>query len=160
MLIEDGILRGYMQDDLNARLTGTLSTGNGRRQSYAHLPMPRMTNTYMRAGTHNPQEIIASVKSGLYLENLGAGQVDIVSGRFTFQSALAYRIENGRLTAPVKGAILTGNGPQTMQKVSLIGTDLALDPGIATCGKAGQSVPVCVGQPTLKIDSLLVGGTA
>lgn len=159
LLIEDGILRGYMQDSLNARLTQAVPTGNGRRQSYAHLPMPRMTNTYMQAGSYAPQEIIESVPSGLYLSNLGAGQVDIVSGRFTFQSTLAYRIENGRLGAPVKGAILTGNGPQTMQKVSMVGNDLALDPGIATCGKAGQSVPVCVGQPTLRIDGLLVGGT-
>jgi len=159
ILIEDGILRGYMQDSLNARLTQTASTGNGRRQSYAHLPMPRMTNTYMRAGNYDPQEIIASVPSGIYLANLGAGQVDIVSGRFTFQSALAYRIENGRLQAPVKGAILTGNGPQTMQKIRMVGNDLELDPGIATCGKAGQNVPVCVGQPTLRIDGLLVGGT-
>lgn len=160
VLIEDGILRGYMQDALNARLSDTVPTGNGRRQSYAHLPMPRMTNTYMRGGTLTPEEIIASVKSGIYLANLGSGQVDIVSGRFTFQSALAYRIENGRLTSPVKDAILTGNGPQAMQRVSMVGSDLALDPGIATCGKAGQNVPVCVGQPTLKIDSLLVGGTA
>lgn len=160
VLIEDGILRGYMQDDMNARLSGFASTGNGRRQSYAHLPMPRMTNTYMRAGTMDPQEIIASVAKGIYLANLGSGQVDIVSGRFTFQSALAYRIENGRLGAPVKGATLTGSGPETMKQISMVGNDLRLDPGIATCGKAGQSVPVCVGQPTLKVDRLLVGGTA
>ncbi len=160
VLIEDGILRGYMQDDMNARLSGFAPTGNARRQSYAHLPMPRMTNTYMRAGTLAPEEVIASVSKGIYLANLGSGQVDIVSGRFSFQSALAYRIENGRLGAPIKGATLTGSGPETMQQISMIGNDLALDPGIATCGKAGQSVPVCVGQPTLKVDRLLVGGTA
>ena len=160
VLIENGVLRGYMQDDMNARLSGFAPTGNGRRQSYAHLPMPRMTNTYMRAGCMDPQEIIASVDKGLYLANLGSGQVDIVSGRFNFQSALAYRIENGRLGAPVKGATLTGSGPETMKQISMVGNDLALDPGIATCGKAGQSVPVCVGQPTLKVDRLLVGGTA
>ncbi|KAF7600513.1 MAG: metalloprotease TldD [Candidatus Dactylopiibacterium carminicum] len=160
VLIENGILRGFMQDGMNARLSGVAPTGNGRRQSYAHLPMPRMTNTYMRAGISDPQEIIASVKSGLYLANLGSGQVDIVSGRFTFQSALAYRIENGRLGAPVKGATLTGHGPEVMQRISMVGNDLALDPGFATCGKAGQNVPVCVGQPTLKVDRLLVGGTA
>ncbi len=160
LLIEDGILRGYMQDDMNARLSGFAPTGNGRRQSYAHLPMPRMTNTYMRAGTLDPQEIIGSVEKGIYLANLGSGQVDIVSGRFSFQSALAYRIEHGRLGAPIKGATLTGSGPDTMRQISMVGNDLKLDPGIATCGKAGQSVPVCVGQPTLKVDRLLVGGTA
>ncbi len=160
VLIEDGILRGYMQDDMNARLSGFAPTGNGRRQSYAHLPMPRMTNTYMRAGSLDPQEIIESVPQGIYLANLGSGQVDIVSGRFTFQSALAYRIENGRIGAPIKGATLTGSGPDTMQRISMVGNDLKLDPGIATCGKAGQSVPVCVGQPTRKGDRRLVGGTA
>ena len=160
LLLERGILRGYMQDNMNARLSGSAPTGNGRRQSYAHLPMPRMTNTYMLNGSSQPEEIIASVKSGIYLKNLGDGQVDIVSGRFNFDSALAYRIENGRITAPIKGATIAGNGPQAMQAISMVGNDLALDPGIASCGKNGQNVPVCVGQPTLKIDRLLVGGTA
>lgn len=160
VLIDKGVLRAYMQDDMNARLSGFVPTGNGRRQSYAHLPMPRMTNTYMLAGPSDPQEIIASVPQGIYLANLGNGQVDIVSGRFTFQSALAYRIERGRLGAPIKGAVLTGSGPETMRHISMVGHDLGLDPGIATCSKAGQSVPVCVGQPTLKVNRLLVGGTA
>ncbi|MFL7960877.1 TldD protein [Pseudomonas sp. NFIX10] len=159
-LIEDGILCGYMHDNLSARLMNMSPTGNGRRQSYAHLPMPRMTNTFMRNGDLVPEEIIASVKRGLYLATPGSGQVDIVSGQFTFQSALAYLIEDGRLVAPVRGATLTGNGPQTLSQISMVGNDLALDPGMAVCGKRGQSIPVSVGQPTLKIDNLIVGGTA
>ncbi|KGD84288.1 protease TldD [Pantoea stewartii subsp. indologenes] len=158
-LIEDGILQGYMHDSLSARLMKLPPTGNGRRQSYAHLPMPRMTNTFMRNGQHEPEEIIASVKRGLYLANLGSGQVDIVSGQYSFQTALAYLIEDGKITTPVKGATLTGKGPETLQQISMVGNDLALDHGIATCGKWGQNVPVCVGQPTLKVDNLIVGGT-
>ncbi len=158
-LIEDGILKGYMHDSLSARLMGLPPTGNGRRQSYAHLPMPRMTNTFMRNGKYDPQEIIGSVKNGLYLADLGSGQVDIVSGQYSFQTALAYMIENGKITTPVKGATLTGNGPETLRQISMAGNDLALDRGVAVCGKAGQSVPVCVGQPTLKVDNLMVGGT-
>jgi len=159
VLIERGVLKGYMQDKLNARLTGSASTGNGRRESYAHLPLPRMTNTYMLAGESDPQEIIRSVKKGLYCASLGGGQVDITSGKFVFETSEAYLIENGRLSHPVKGATLIGNGPSTMQQVSMVGNDLALDSGIGTCGKDGQSVPVGVGQPTLKIDAITVGGT-
>ena len=159
VLIEDGILRGYMQDRLNAALMGVAPTGNGRRESFAHLPMPRMTNTLMLAGGHDPAEIIASVKQGLYAKNFGGGQVDITSGKFVFSAAEAYMIEDGRVTYPVKGATLIGNGPDALKRVSMVGNDLALDPGIGSCGKDGQSVPVGVGQPTLKIDGLTVGGT-
>ena len=159
VLIEDGILRGYMQDSLNARLMGMAPTGNARRESFAHLPMPRMTNTYMHAGRHDPQEIIASVKNGLYAVNFGGGQVDITSGKFVFSAAEAYMIEDGKVTYPVKGATLIGNGPDVLTRVSMIGNDLELDPGVGTCGKEGQSVPVGVGQPTLRIDGLTVGGT-
>jgi TldD protein len=159
VLIEDGILRGYMQDSLNARLMGMAPTGNARRESFAHLPMPRMTNTYMHAGQHDPQEIIASVKQGLYAVNFGGGQVDITSGKFVFSAAEAYLIEDGRITHPVKGATLIGNGPDVLTRVAMIGNDLELDPGVGTCGKDGQSVPVGVGQPTLRIDGLTVGGT-
>ncbi|WP_305909173.1 metalloprotease TldD [Methylomarinum sp. Ch1-1] len=160
VLIENGILQGYMQDTLNARLMGVKATGNGRRESYAHLPMPRMTNTYMQPGPHNPEEIIASVKKGLYASNFGGGQVDITSGKFVFSASEAYMIENGKLTRPVKGATLIGNGPDVLTRVSMVGTDLELDSGVGTCGKEGQSVPVGVGQPTLKIDGLTVGGTS
>ncbi len=160
VLIEDGILSGYMQDMTNARLMGMAPTGNGRRESFAHLPMPRMTNTYMLNGDKNPEEIIGSVKKGLYAVNFGGGQVDITSGKFVFSTAEAYLIENGKVTRPVKGATLIGNGPDVLTRVSLIGNDMALDPGVGTCGKDGQSVPVGVGQPTLRIDRLTVGGTA
>lgn len=160
VLIEKGILKGYMQDKLNARLMGVKPTGNGRRESYAHLPLPRMTNTYMLAGQHNPEEIIGSVKKGLYAKNFGGGQVDITSGKFVFSASEAYLIENGKITRPVKGATLIGNGPDVLTKVSMVGSDLALDSGVGTCGKDGQSVPVGVGQPTLKIDGLTVGGTS
>jgi TldD protein len=159
VLIEDGILRGYIQDSLNARLMGVQSTGNGRRESYAHIPMPRMTNTYMLNGAHDPQEIVASVKNGLYAVNFGGGQVDITSGKFVFSAAEAYMIEDGKVTYPVKGATLIGNGPDVLTRVSMIGNDMALDAGVGTCGKDGQSVPVGVGQPTLRIDGLTVGGT-
>jgi TldD protein len=158
-LIENGVLKGYMQDKLNARLMGVACTGNGRRESYAHLPMPRMTNTYMLAGESDPEEIIRSVKKGIYCANLGGGQVDITSGKFVFSTSEAYLIEDGKITAPVKGATLIGNGPEAMSKVSMVGNDLALDSGVGTCGKDGQSVPVGVGQPTLKIDAITVGGT-
>jgi TldD protein len=158
-LIEDGILRGYLQDTLNARLMGMAPTGNGRRESFAHLPMPRMTNTYMLAGTHDPAEMIASVQRGLYAPNFGGGQVDITSGKFVFSASEAYLIEDGRITRPVKGATLIGNGPETMTRVSMIGNDLQLDAGVGVCGKDGQSVPVGVGQPSLKIDAMTVGGT-
>lgn len=158
-LIENGVLKGYMQDKLNARLMGVADTGNGRRESYAHLPMPRMTNTYMLAGESDPEEIIRSVKKGIYCANLGGGQVDITSGKFVFSTSEAYLIEDGRITAPVKGATLIGNGPEAMSRVSMVGNDLALDSGVGTCGKDGQSVPVGVGQPTLKIDAITVGGT-
>ena len=158
-LIENGILKGYMQDKLNARLMGVARTGNGRRESYAHLPMPRMTNTYMLAGESDPEEIIASVKKGIYCANLGGGQVDITSGKFVFSTSEAYLIEDGKITVPVKGATLIGNGPEAMSKVSMVGNDLSLDSGVGTCGKDGQSVPVGVGQPTLKIDAITVGGT-
>ena len=160
VLIEDGILRGYMQDSLNARLMGVKPTGNGRRESYAHVPMPRMTNTYMLAGDKRKEEIVASIKRGLYATNFGGGQVDITSGKFVFSASEAYWVENGRIQYPVKGATLIGNGPEAMQRVSMIGNDLALDSGVGTCGKEGQSVPVGVGQPTLRIDGLTVGGTA
>ena len=160
VLIEDGILTGYMQDRMNARLMGVSATGNGRRQSYAHQPIPRMTNTYMLDGKQDPDEIIASVKNGVYATSFGGGQVDITSGKFVFQCTEAYRIENGKIGAPLKGATLIGNGPDVLTKVSMIGNDMRLDPGIGTCGKDGQGVPVGVGQPTLKIDELTVGGTA
>jgi TldD protein len=159
VLIENGILKGYMQDTLNARLMGVAPTGNGRRESYAHLPMPRMTNTYMLPGKFDPQEIIASVDKGLYAVNFGGGQVDITSGKFVFSASEAYLIENGKITRPVKGATLIGNGPDVLTRVSMVGSDLQLDPGVGTCGKEGQSVPVGVGQPTLRIDGLTVGGT-
>lgn len=160
VLIEDGILKGYMQDSLNARLMGVAPTGNGRRESFAHLPLPRMTNTMMLAGEHDPQEIIASVKKGIYAANFGGGQVDITNGKFVFSMSEAYLIEDGRITRPIKGATLIGNGPDALTRVSMIGNDLQLDPGVGTCGKEGQSVPVGVGQPTLRIDGLTVGGTA
>ena len=159
ILIEKGILKGYMQDKLNARLMGVKATGNGRRESYAHIPMPRMTNTYMLAGLHHPEEIIQSVKKGLYAKNFAGGQVDITSGKFVFSASEAYLIENGKITRPVKGATLIGNGPEVLTKVSMVGNDLEMDSGVGTCGKDGQSVPVGVGQPTLKIDGLTVGGT-
>ncbi len=160
MLIEKGVLKGYMQDKMNAELMGGKSTGNGRRESYAHLPMPRMTNTYMLAGEHDPQEIIESVEKGIYAVNFGGGQVDITSGKFVFSASEAYLIENGKVTQPIKGATLVGNGPDVLTRVSMVGDDLKLDTGVGVCGKEGQSVPVGVGQPTLKIDSLTVGGTA
>jgi TldD protein len=160
VLIEDGILRGYMQDTQNARLMGVAPTGNGRRESFAHVPMPRMTNTVMLNGDRDPQEIIASVADGLYAVNFGGGQVDITNGKFVFSAAEAWKIEGGKLAYPVKGATLIGNGPDALTRVSMIGNDLALDPGVGTCGKDGQSVPVGVGQPTLRIDGLTVGGTA
>ncbi len=160
VLIEDGILRGYMQDSLNARLMGVATTGNARRESFAHLPLPRMTNTTMLNGDKSVEEILRSVKKGIYAVNFGGGQVDITSGKFVFSMSEAYMIENGRISYPVKGATLIGNGPEAMNQVSMIGDDLALDPGVGTCGKEGQSVPVGVGQPTLRIDGLTVGGTA
>jgi TldD protein len=160
VLIEDGILKGYMQDRMNARLMGMKSTGNGRRESFAHAPMPRMRNTYMLAGPHEPEEILRSVKKGVYAVSFGGGQVDITSGKFVFSCTEAYLIENGKKGPPLKGATLIGNGPDVLTRVSMIGNDMALDPGIGTCGKNGQGVPVGVGQPTLKIDSLTVGGTA
>ena len=159
VLIEDGILKGYMQDSLNARLMGVAPTGNGRRESFAHLPLPRMTNTTMLAGQHDPQEIIRSVKKGIYAANFGGGQVDITSGKFVFSMSEAYLIENGKLGPAIKGATLIGNGPDALTRVSMIGSDMKLDPGVGTCGKEGQSVPVGVGQPTLRIDGLTVGGT-
>jgi TldD protein len=160
VLIEDGILRGYMQDSLSARLTGVKPTGNGRRESYASVPMPRMTNTYMLAGTRSKEEIIASVRRGLYATNFGGGQVDITSGKFVFSASEAFWIENGKILYPVKGATLVGNGPEAMTRVSMIGNDMELDTGVGVCGKEGQSVPVGVGQPTLRIERLTVGGTA
>ena len=160
VLIEDGFLVGYMQDRQNARLMNMRPTGNGRRESHAHLPMPRMTNTYMLAGTHDPQEMIASVKSGLYAVNFGGGQVDITSGKYVFQCTEAYKIEDGKVTAPVKGAMLIGNGPSDLHRITMIGNDFALDPGVGTCGKNGQGVPVCVGQPSLRMNKITVGGTA
>ncbi|CNF41777.1 protease TldD [Yersinia bercovieri] len=160
VLIENGILKGYMQDKLNARLMGVAPTGNGRRESYAHLPMPRMTNTYMLAGKSTPEEIIASVEYGLYAPNFGGGQVDITSGKFVFSTSEAYLIEKGKITRAVKGATLIGSGIEAMQQISMVGNDLALDKGVGVCGKEGQSLPVGVGQPTLKLDNLTVGGTA
>ena len=159
VLIEDGILKGYLQDRLNGRLMGMAPTGNGRRQSYAHSPMPRMTNTFMLNGTHTREEMIASMKRGIYAVSFGGGQVDITSGKFVFSCTEAYRVENGRLGAPLKGAMLIGHGPEVLRRVSLVGNDFSLDPGIGTCGKDGQLVPVGVGQPSLLIDALTVGGT-
>ena len=160
VLIENGVLRGYMQDRMNARLMGVAPTGNGRRESFAHVPMPRMTNTYMLAGPHDPEEIIRSVERGLYAPNFGGGQVDITSGKFVFSASEAYLIEKGKKTRPVKGAMLIGDGPTVLGQVSMVGNDLALDRGVGVCGKEGQSVPVGVGQPTLRIDEITVGGTA
>jgi len=160
VLIEDGILKGYMQDRLNARLMGVAPTGNGRRESFAHAPMPRMTNTFMLGGSEDPGEILSRAKSGIYAKSFGGGQVDITSGKFVFTCTEAYRIENGKLGAPIKGATLIGNGPDVLTRVKAIGNDLALDEGVGTCGKAGQSVPAGVGQPTLLIEGLTVGGTA
>lgn len=159
-LIEDGILKGYIQDSLNARLMKMPLTGNGRRESFASLPLPRMTNTYMLAGKHDPQEIVASIDRGLYAVNFGGGQVDITSGRFVFSASIAYWVENGKIQYPVKGATIIGNGPESLKQVSMIGNDLSLDSGVGVCGKEGQSVPVGVGQPTLRIDEMTVGGTA
>ena len=159
VLIEDGILRGYIQDAMNARLMGVKPTGNGRRESYAHVPMPRMTNTYMLGGDKDPGEIVASIKKGLYATNFGGGQVDITSGKFVFSASEAYWVENGKILYPVKGATLIGSGPESLKKISMIGNDMRLDSGVGTCGKEGQSVPVGVGQPTLRIDGLTVGGT-
>jgi TldD protein len=160
VLIENGVMKGYMQDKLNARLMGMRPTGNGRRESFAHLPMPRMTNTYMLPGKSDPGEIIASVERGLYAVNFGGGQVDITNGKFVFSASEAYLIENGKITRPVKGATLVGSGPEVLTRVSMVGNDLQLDEGVGVCGKEGQSVPVGVGQPTLKIDAMTVGGTA
>jgi len=159
MLIENGILKGYLQDSLNARLMNASVTGNGRRESFAHIPMPRMTNTYMLNGDSSPEDIISSVKHGLYAVNFGGGQVDITSGKFVFSAAEAYMVEDGKISYPVKGATLIGNGPDVLKRVAMIGNDMSLDPGVGTCGKEGQSVPVGVGQPTLRIDGLTVGGT-
>src|SRR5690554_5697125 len=158
-LIENGVLRGYMQDTVNARLMGVAPTGNGRRESYAHVPMPRMTNTYMLPGEHDPGEIIASVDKGIYAVNFAGGSVDITSGKFVFSANEAYLIEGGKIGAPVKGATLIGSGPEVLTRVSMVGNDLALDRGVGTCGKEGQSVPVGVGQPTLRVDGITVGGT-
>ena len=160
VLIENGILKGYMQDKMNARLMGVAPTGNGRRESYAHLPMPRMTNTYMLPGEHSQEEIISTVKKGVFASNFGGGQVDITSGKFVFSASEAYLIEDGKITQPIKGATLIGNGPDVMHKISMVGNDLELDRGVGVCGKDGQSVPVGVGQPSLKIDEITVGGTA
>ncbi|OYQ39127.1 metalloprotease TldD [Rhodoferax sp. TH121] len=160
VLIEDGILKGYIQDNMNARLMGVKPTGNGRRESYAHVPMPRMTNTYMLGGDKEPEEIVKSIKKGLYAVNFGGGQVDITSGKFVFSASEAYWVENGKVQYPVKGATIVGSGPECLKRVSLIGNDMKLDSGVGTCGKEGQSVPVGVGQPTLRIDGLTVGGTA
>jgi len=160
VLIEDGILKGYIQDAMNARLMGVAPTGNGRRESYAHIPMPRMTNTYMLGGDKAPEEIVASIKKGLYATNFGGGQVDITSGKFVFSASEAFWVENGKILYPVKGATLVGSGPECLKRVSMIGNDMKLDSGVGTCGKEGQSVPVGVGQPTLRIDGLTVGGTA
>ena len=160
VLIEDGILKGYIQDAMNARLSGVALTGNGRRESYAHVPMPRMTNTYMLAGDKDPAEIVASMKRGLYATNFGGGQVDITSGKFVFSASEAYWVEKGKIQYPVKGATIVGNGPDALTRVSMIGNDMRLDSGVGTCGKEGQSVPVGVGQPTLRIDGLTIGGTA
>jgi TldD protein len=160
VLIEDGILRGYIQDSLNARLMGVKPTGNGRRESYAHVPMPRMTNTYMLGGTREPTEIVASIRRGLYATNFGGGQVDITSGKFVFSASEAFWVENGKILYPVKGATIIGNGPDALTRISMIGNDMRLDTGVGVCGKEGQSVPVGVGQPTLRIERLTVGGTA
>ena len=160
VLIEDGILKGYIQDAMNARLMGVKPTGNGRRESYAHIPMPRMTNTYMLGADKDPQEIVASIKKGLYATNFGGGQVDITSGKFVFSASEAYWVENGKIQYPVKGATIVGSGPESLKKVTMIGNDMRLDSGVGTCGKEGQSVPVGVGQPTMRIDGLTVGGTA
>ncbi|HMK67833.1 MAG TPA: metallopeptidase TldD-related protein, partial [Stellaceae bacterium] len=160
VLIEDGILKGYMQDRMNARLMGAKPTGNGRRQSFGHAPMPRMTNTYMLAGDKDPQEIIASVKRGLYAVNFGGGQVDITSGKFVFSASEAYLIEDGKIGPAVKGATLIGNGPDALTKITMIGNDLKLDDGVGSCGKDGQTVPVGVGMPSLRMDGLTIGGTA
>ena len=160
VLIEDGILKGYMQDRMNARLMNMEATGNGRRESYEYLPMPRMTNTFMENGKHTQAEMIESVKRGVYIPYLGGGQVDITSGKFVFNATEAYMIEDGKVTAPVKGANLIGSGPDAMQKIDMLGDDACLDPGVGTCGKAGQGVPVGVGQPSLKISAITVGGTA
>jgi len=159
VLIEDGVLKGYMQDKLNGRLMGQPSTGNGRRESFSHTPMPRMTNTYMRPGSHAPQDIIESTEQGIYAVNFGSGQVDITNGQFVFSASEAYLIEKGKVTRPIRGATLIGNGPEILKQISMVGNDLALDPGIGVCGKNGQSVPVGVGQPTMKIDNMTVGGT-
>ena len=159
-LIEDGILVGYLQDRLNARLMGVEPTGNGRRESFAHAPMPRMTNTFMLGGQDDPEELVGRVRKGIYAKSFGGGQVDITSGKFVFSCTEAYKIENGRLGAPIKGATLIGDGPTVLTKVAAIGNDMALDPGIGVCGKGGQSVPAGVGQPTLLIEGLTVGGTA
>ena len=160
VLIEDGILKGYLQDSLNARLMGVAPTGNARRESYAHIPMPRMTNTYMLGGDKDPQEIVASIKKGLYAINFGGGQVDITSGKFVFSASEAFWVENGKILYPVKGATIVGSGPESLKKVSMVGNDMRLDSGVGTCGKEGQSVPVGVGQPTMRIEGLTVGGTA
>ncbi len=160
VLIEDGILKGYLQDSMNARLMGVKSTGNGRRESYAHVPMPRMTNTFMLGGAQDPAEIVASIKKGVYATNFGGGQVDITSGKFVFSASEAFWVENGKILYPVKGATLVGSGPESLKKITMIGNDLALDTGVGVCGKEGQSVPVGVGQPTLRIEGLTVGGTA
>ena len=160
VLIENGVLKGYMQDRLNAKLMGVNSTGNGRRESFAHLPMPRMTNTYMLPGEYSADEIIASLDKGLYAVNFGGGQVDITSGKFVFSASEAYWVEKGKIVHPVKGATLIGSGPEVLTRVSMVGNDLMLDDGVGTCGKEGQSVPVGVGQPTLRIDGITVGGTS
>ena len=160
VLIEDGILKGYMHDRLNARLMGDATTGNGRRESFACAPMPRMTNTYMLPGDKDPEEILSSVKRGLYAVNFGGGQVDITSGKFVFSASEAYLIENGKVGAPVKGATLIGNGPDVLTRVAMVGNNLSLDPGVGTCGKDGQGVPVGVGQPTIRVNNLTIGGTA
>ncbi|MEC8023263.1 MAG: metallopeptidase TldD-related protein, partial [Myxococcota bacterium] len=159
-LIENGILKGYLQDKLNARLMGVSPTGNGRRESYAHIPMPRMTNTFMLSGSSEPKDIVGSVKNGLYAVSFGGGQVDITSGKFVFSMSEAYLIENGEITSPVKGATLIGDGPEVLKRVSMVANDLALDKGVGTCGKEGQSVPVGVGLPTILVDGITVGGTA
>jgi TldD protein len=159
VLIEDGILKGYMQDRLNARLMGMEPTGNGRRESYAHAPMPRMTNTFMKAGNDNPEELLGRIKNGIFAKSFGGGQVDIVSGKFVFSCTEAYKVENGKLGAPIKGATLIGDGPSVLTRVKGIGNDLELDPGIGVCGKAGQGVPAGVGQPTLLVEGITVGGT-
>ena len=160
VLIEDGVLTGYMQDRMNARLMGQPATGNGRRQDFASMPMPRMTNTFMLGGSEDPRNILESVKDGIYAVGFGGGQVDITSGKFVFSCTEAYKIENGKITVPIKGATLIGNGPDALTKITAIGNDMKLDKGIGTCGKNGQSVPTIVGQPTLRIDGLTVGGTA